>query len=139
MAGWSEYVPGRIRATNTVLFNVEGFTYDIEGFNKGKKETGYLNYLLDTKKGDCYSLANLYLAVAQRLGYPIFPVVVPAHYFVRYVDPMGPDINLDPTRKGASFGDDRYRDWLSISDKAVQNGGTLDGGVGKYRSKREPQ
>src|SRR6202008_2798025 len=68
----------RIRALNTVLFRHEGFRYDHEGFAKGgRKEHHYLNGILDTRRGICFTMPLLYIAVAQRLGLPVYPVTRP--------------------------------------------------------------
>ena len=58
----------RIRLLNTVLFRQEGFRYDRDPFSRSKQEYYYLNGILDTKKGICYTLPLLYIAVAHRLG-----------------------------------------------------------------------
>src|SRR5262245_26447282 len=99
----------RIRAMNTVLFRRAGFRYDHAGFSEGgRKEHYYLNGILDTKLGTCFSMPLLYVAVGQRLGYPIYPVTAPDHNFVRYADPFFARQNIEVTSGGKYFTDQSY-------------------------------
>jgi len=43
----------------------------------------FLHTVLDKKRGYCLSLSILYLSLAERLGLPMYGVVVPGHFFVR--------------------------------------------------------
>ena len=43
----------------------------------------FLHSVLDRKKGYCLSLSMLYLSIGERLGLPLYGVVVPGHFFVR--------------------------------------------------------
>jgi len=46
----------------------------------------FLHSVLDRKQGYCLSLSILYLSLGERLGLPLYGVVVPGHFFVRYDD-----------------------------------------------------
>ena len=46
----------------------------------------FLHSVMDNKRGYCLSLSILYLAIGERLGMPLYGVVVPGHFFVRYDD-----------------------------------------------------
>jgi regulator of sirC expression with transglutaminase-like and TPR domain len=59
----------RIRVMNTVFFRMEGFHYDRDPFSRVKLEYYFLNGILDTKQGICYTMPLLYVAVAQQLSH----------------------------------------------------------------------
>jgi regulator of sirC expression with transglutaminase-like and TPR domain len=115
----------RIRALNTVLFRHEGFRYDRDPFARALQGYYYLNGILDTKKGICYTMPLLYVAVAQRLGYPIYPVSAPDHLFVRYVDPSFKEQNVETTSGGKYFADEEYIKRFSVNDRALKAGGYM--------------
>lgn len=115
----------RIRVLNTVLFRQEGFRYDRNPFSRSKQEYYFLNGILDTKQGICYTMPLLYLAVAQRLGYPIYPVAAPDHLFVRYVDPMFNEQSIEVTSGGKYFPDEWYVEDFSVSPKGRKSGSYL--------------
>ena len=111
----------RIRALNTVLFLHEGFRYDHEGFAQGgRKEHYHLNGILDTKRGICFTMPLLYVAVAQRLGWPVYPVGAPSHFFVRYSLPAFKHQNIEVTSGGKHFGDEFYIKDFAIGERALK-------------------
>lgn len=115
----------RIRVLNTVLFRLEGFRYDRDPFSRSVRDYYYLNGILDTKKGICYTMPLLYIAVAQRVGYPIYPVPAPDHLFVRYVDPTFHAQNVETTSGGKHFTDEDYIERFSVSERAIKAGGYM--------------
>jgi|GEM_PF-622393 len=68
----------------------------------------YFNYVIDYKKGICMSLAVLYLSIAERMKIPVYGVVVPSHFFVRYDDLIN-TINIETTAFGRMLDNDYYR------------------------------
>ena len=64
----------------------------------------------------------LYVAVGQRLGYPIAMVHVPDHGFARYVDPHFPNGNIEATSGGKRFFDHEYIEKHGVNAKALQSG-----------------
>lgn len=115
----------RIRVLNTALFRHEGFHYDRDPFSRSVKAYYYLNGILDTKKGICYTLPLLYVAVAQRLRYPIYPVAAPDHMFVRYVHPSFSQPNIETTSGGKYFTDSHYIEDFSVPERALKSGSYL--------------
>jgi regulator of sirC expression with transglutaminase-like and TPR domain len=105
-------------ALKKVLFEYEGFGYDREGVKRNDPDVSLLTHLLDTKLGNCFALPTLYMAVAQRLGYPIFMVSVPGHAYIRYVDSDNV-FNIEATAKGRIYSDDSYIEEFSVSKEAV--------------------
>lgn len=96
----------RIRALNTYLYKSLGLQYDLSDPYVEKPENRYLNGILDSKKGSCVTMPLLYLAIAQRLGYPVYPVNVPYHLFLRYSDPTLEQKNIEATGGGGYVPDD---------------------------------
>lgn len=115
----------RVRALNTYLYQIEGIGYDKADPNARKIQNRYLNGIISTKKGACVTMPLLYLAVAQRLGYPVYPVSVPQHFILRYVDPRLAEQNIEATSGGGNSPDDEYRHVLQISARGVKSGAYL--------------
>lgn len=114
----------RIRALNTFFYKLYGFRYhdDIDKILSGDYQPGSLSALLDTKKGTCFSLPLLYLAIAQRLGWPVRAVHAPRHMFVRYVDPNLKQQNIETTGYGGFSSDQDYIRDFKISPTALKEG-----------------
>ena len=66
-----------------------------------------LHCVLDRKRADCVGLSMLYLSLSERLNLPIYGVIVPNHFFVRYDDNMT-RINIETTGKRKSRSDTDY-------------------------------
>jgi len=75
----------------------------------------FLHTVLDKRKGYCLSLGVLYLAIAERLGLPLYGVVVPGHFFVRYDDGRT-RFNIETTSKGGSASDEHYKSKFKVPD-----------------------
>ncbi len=67
----------------------------------------FLHSVLDNRRGYCLSLSILYLSLAERLGMPLYGVVVPGHFFVRYDDGQT-KWNIETTNQGANALDRHY-------------------------------
>jgi tetratricopeptide (TPR) repeat protein len=67
----------------------------------------FLDAVMNKKKGYCLSLSILYLAIGERIGLPVYGVVVPGHFFVRYDDGTR-QFNIETTSNGNSTTDDYY-------------------------------
>ena len=70
-------------------------------------EGSALPRVIENKKGDCLGLSLLYLALAERLGLPLYGVAAPGHIFVRY-DDGETRINIETTDKGRESEDSYY-------------------------------
>jgi len=115
----------RIRVLNTVIHQMEGFHYDRSPFARSRQDYRFLNGILDTRQGTCYAIPLLYIAVAQRLGYPLYPVLAPDHIFVRYVDPNFTEQNVETTSGGKYFPDQYYIEAFAVSKKGLKSGSYL--------------
>jgi len=111
------FVPGNWNDSITFIFDFE----DMQG---RKIENRYLNGLIATKKGNCVTIPMLYLALADRLGWPIYPVRAPQHFFCRYI--IDPDSNkyydIETTSKGMILDDWLYVDEMKITKDGLKNG-----------------
>jgi len=67
----------------------------------------FLHTVMDEKRGYCLSLSVLYLSIAERLGLPLYGVVVPGHFFVRYDDGRV-RFNIETTSNGGTATDKHY-------------------------------
>lgn len=91
---------------NDYLFDELGFkTID----NADNPDDLFLHNVLETKRGYCLSLSVLYLSIAERLGLPMYGVVVPGHFFVRYDDGTH-RYNIETTAGGGVAEDKHYID-----------------------------
>ncbi len=87
----------------------------------------FLHGLLSGKHvGTCSSLPVLFVAVAQRLGYPVTLAAATGHFYVRYED-GGEHLNIEATSVGFStYPDEHYRRWpFPLSDEEVRTYGLL--------------
>ena len=113
-----------IRAMNTYLFKRLGFHYDRDDMYAQQLKNRYLIGALDAKAGSCTTLPLLYLALAQRLGYPVYPVAAPQHLFCRYRLPDGTYQNIEATVGGWSSDEDYIRD-MEIPEQGLKSGAYL--------------
>jgi len=89
---------------NNYLFRELGYKAVPEAENPNAL---FLHSVLDNKRGYCLSLSILYLSLAERLGMPMYGVVVPGHFFVRYDDGKV-RLNIEAAGKGGSPPDEHY-------------------------------
>jgi len=73
-------VAGKLKAISQVLYEVEGFHGNREGYYE--PENSYLNEVLRRRCGIPISLGILYIAVANRAGLRTFGVNTPCHFVV---------------------------------------------------------
>lgn len=72
---------------NRVVFQELGFSREIK--DDALRFT-LLPQVLERRRGGCLGLSGLYLALGERLGLRLEGVLVPGHFFVRFVGPGGP-------------------------------------------------
>jgi tetratricopeptide (TPR) repeat protein len=93
-----------IPVINEYLFDELGFT-PVE--TADDPEDLFLHTVIDERRGYCLSLSVLYLALAERIGLPMYGVVVPGHFFVKYDDGRR-RFNIETTSKGGMAPDEHY-------------------------------
>jgi len=89
---------------NEYLFDELGFRSIAEASDPNSL---FLHTVMDEKRGYCLSLSILYLSIGERLGLPLYGVVVPGHFFVRYDDGQV-RFNIETTSKGGNAPDEHY-------------------------------
>lgn len=112
----------RVRVLNTLLYKRIGYEYDKDDYMGKKLINRYAYGILKTKKGTCSNMATFYIALAQRLGYPVYAVGAPQHLFARYIDPSHKRQNIEPTGKGGWSSDEDYIRDTEIPERAIKNG-----------------
>jgi hypothetical protein len=82
--------------------------------------------LRDKHAGTCSSLPVLYVAVAQRMGYPVHLAAAKGHFYVRY-DDGDEHLNVEATSLGFNtYPDEHYRHWpLPTTDAEARQYGLL--------------
>ncbi len=92
----------KIKVINHVLYSV--YEFSSESSNIVKSDTFFINKVLDTKKGNSLSIGILYIAMAQKLGIPIFGVNLTSHFVLGYMDDfIEPKLPHDYTEDDALF------------------------------------
>jgi len=121
----------RIRALNTFLYKPgiwnKGitFSYDNDDLEARELNNRFINGYIATKKGPCITMPLLYVILGERLGWHIYPVLTPKHFFLRYVPEKpipGFQGNIETTNGGGYFSDEQYQADLQIPKKAIENG-----------------
>lgn len=111
----------RVRILNTYFFKALKFQFDKDDPYAEKPSNRTLSGVMDTRKGSCWTLPLLYLSVAQRLHYPIYPVSAPQHIFLRYVLPDKKYFNIEATN-GGSASDEEIIYTIEIPKKGIKSG-----------------
>ncbi len=101
----TERSAGAIPILNRVIFEEEAYRREVD--DKGLRYT-LLPTVLDGRKGGCLGLSALYLVLGERLGIPLRGVLVPGHFFVRYVG-RGGRRNVELLKKGRAMAARWYR------------------------------
>lgn len=88
----------------------------------------FVHGLLDDRRlGTCVNMPVLYVAIGQRLGYPVHLALAKGHVFARWHEKRGETLNIDGSNLGLScHPDSYYRQWpRPISDAEMAAGGYL--------------
>ncbi|MFC1793227.1 tetratricopeptide repeat protein [Planctomycetota bacterium] len=101
----------KLRADFRAVPVINDYLFDTLGFNSISEASDpnslFLHTVMDKKQGYCLSMSVLYLAIGERLGLPLYGVVVPGHFFVRYDDGRV-RFNIETTSKGGNAPDKHY-------------------------------
>jgi tetratricopeptide (TPR) repeat protein len=97
---------------NACIFETWGISF-IGDRNNAK----YLfpHHVLECKQGSCIGMSLLYLLLAEKLGIPIYGVLAPGHFFIRF-DNGNVQINIETLRKGECMSATWYRKKYMIDD-----------------------
>lgn len=87
----------KVKLLNYVIYELNNFTRNTSNFYSPLNS--FINQVLETRKGNPISLGVIYLAVAQKLGLPIFGVNLPKSFILAYMNEYrhyeSPDITND--------------------------------------------
>jgi tetratricopeptide (TPR) repeat protein len=101
----------RLKTNHKAIAVINKYLFDELGFESVSEANDpndlFLHSVLDRKRGYCLSLSILYLSLGERLGLPLYGVVVPRHFFVRYDDGRV-RFNIETTSKGGFADDEHY-------------------------------
>jgi len=104
---------------HTAIPVINDYIYMQKGFTSLKQATNpnelFLHTVMDSKKGYCLSLSILYLSLGERLGLPLYGVVVPGHFFLRY-DDGNVRFNIESTHNGATAPDEHYLQKFNVPE-----------------------
>lgn len=115
----------QIRVLNAYLYQMLGIHYDPSPKAHDNQENYFLPRILDTREGICVNMPMLYMAIAHRLGYPIYMVAAPEHFFLKYVGDGLAYKNIEATKGGEYASDSHYIYNLNISKKGIESGAYL--------------
>lgn len=86
----------------------------------------FINGLIEQRLGTCANMAALYVAVARRIGYPVYLVRSKSHFFARWDD--GKErFNCEGTNRGMvepyRRTDEHYKKWMGgLTNEELQDG-----------------
>jgi len=110
----------RVRYMNTYLYRKFGIGYAKDDYQGRFPENRYIHTVINKKVGTCANMPILYIAIAQKLGYPVYAVMGPQHMFCRYLGLERE--NIEATSGGGWSSDDDYILDLEIKPETVKNG-----------------
>ena len=101
----------KLRRQSSMIPEINQYLFDELGFKSLSEAIDpnslFLHTVLDEKRGYCLSLSILYLSIAERLDLPVYGVVVPGHFFVRFDDGYT-RFNIETTSNGGIAPDEHY-------------------------------
>jgi regulator of sirC expression with transglutaminase-like and TPR domain len=109
----------KITLINHIFYQSQKFTRTFSTIHS--PQNFYINNVLQTKKGNFFSLALLYAGIGQRLGIPLMALNLPDNFAIAFINPRLTDLPIDehsslffinPANKGAVFGRHEIDDFL---------------------------
>ncbi|GAF94832.1 unnamed protein product, partial [marine sediment metagenome] len=73
--------------------------------------------VISHKKGSCLGVSLLFLLFAEKLNYPLYGILLPGHFFVRYDDGKTYR-NIEPNKRGYNHPYEYYRERYGINDNS---------------------
>jgi len=107
----------KVKVLNYILFDVHGFAN--HSSNVFSLPSSYIHQVLETKRGNPYSLAIIYAGIAQMLELPIYGVNLPRNFLLAYKDPVFSTIEDAPNRSKVLFYINPYNKGAVISYKEI--------------------
>ena len=107
----------KVKVLNYILFDVHGFAN--HSSNVFSLPSSFVHQVLETKRGNPYSLAVIYAGIAQMLELPIYGVNLPRNFLLAYKDPVFSTIEDAPNRSKVLFYINPYNKGAVISYKEI--------------------
>ena len=82
-----------IHVFNNVFYKLTGFIGEQENFTN--PELGFINKVLEMKKGNSHALSVLYLVLCHKLHLPVYGIDLPYYFILAYI--KDDDVNFDLT------------------------------------------
>ncbi|MGH9978842.1 MAG: SirB1 family protein [Nitrososphaeraceae archaeon] len=103
-----------IEAINEFFFNEVKFKPNAHDYYN--PANNYLNIVLERKTGIPITLSIMYMRIAAKLGFKLFPINFPAHFLVKYIlDDQSAEIVIDPFNMGRIMDDYSLKELLERS------------------------
>jgi len=112
--------PKRLRPTQ-LIEEINDFFFNEVKFKPNAHDyynpaNNYLNIVLERKTGIPLTLSILYMRIASKLDFTLFPVNFPAHFLVKYIlDDQSAEIVIDPFNMGRIMDDYSLKELLERS------------------------
>jgi regulator of sirC expression with transglutaminase-like and TPR domain len=112
--------PKRLRPTQ-LIEEINDFFFNEVKFKPNAHDyynpaNNYLNIVLERKTGIPITLSILYMRIASRLDFTLFPVNFPAHFLVKHIlDDQSAEIVIDPFNMGRIMDDYSLKELLERS------------------------
>lgn len=91
----------KVKVLNYILFDVHGFAN--HSSNVFSLPSSYIHQVIETKRGNPYSLAIIYAGIAQLLELPIYGVNLPRNFLLAYKDPIFSAMEDAPNKSKVLF------------------------------------
>jgi tetratricopeptide (TPR) repeat protein len=101
-------------AIATILFDKLKITFEK---NENDLNAVFPQKIIQSRRGTCLGISLLVLQIGERLGFPLYGVLVPGHFFVRYDDGIIKR-NFEPLRHGENMSEQWYRQKWPTNDTA---------------------
>lgn len=101
-----------IRELNEIIFRKWNITFDSKA---DKFENLFPHLVYTNRRGSCVGISLLYLLTGEKAGLPLYGVVVPGHFFVRYDDNVS-RFNIETMKKGSMMSNSWYLEKYAVAD-----------------------
>lgn len=107
----------KVKVLNYVMFDVHGFAN--HSSNVFSLPSSFVHQVLETRRGNPYSLATIYAGIAQMLELPIYGVNLPRNFLLAYKDPIYSHLEDAPSKSKVLFYINPYNKGSVLSYKEI--------------------
>jgi len=95
----------KVKFLKDIIFSIRSVSFDSSSLDIYNL---FPHTVWKNRRGSCLGTSLLMLIVAEKMELPVYPVLLPGHLFLRYVD-GDTSINMEPNRRGYTYSDSAYR------------------------------